>query len=143
MTVSDWAEQPCNKSDNAIKLVTSCQRLVPTTRNKQCEHNLSTRFVNRFVTTCLQTCNNLCVFTCADQAHDSPTLSYGASVTQSSEQASFTSEIMGSILATDSCEKSRSTLYRKSWVLSECSGFLPQCKLAGWWVRMNTVRKVN
>ena len=130
MTVSDWAEQPCNTSDNAIKLVTSCQRLVPTTRNKQCEHNLLTRFVNRFVTTCLQTCNNLCVSTCVDQAHDSPTWSYGASVTQ------------GWILATDSCEKSLSTLCRKSWVLSECYGFLPQCKLAGWWVRMNTVRKV-
>jgi hypothetical protein len=24
MTVSDLLEQPCNKSDNAIKLVTSC-----------------------------------------------------------------------------------------------------------------------
>jgi hypothetical protein len=31
----------------------------------------------------------------------------GASVALSSEQAPFTSEIVGSILATDSCEKSR------------------------------------
>ena len=120
----------------------SLLQVVPTTRNKQCEHNLSIRFVNRFVTTCLQTCNNLCVFTCVHEAHDSPTLSYGASVAQSSEQAPFTSEIVGSFLATDSCEKCLSTLCRKSWVLSECSGFLPQCKLAEWWVRMNTVRKV-
>ena len=39
MTVSDLLEQPCNKSDNAIKLVTSCEQLVPNllqqTRNKQ------------------------------------------------------------------------------------------------------------
>jgi hypothetical protein len=27
--VSDLLEQPCNKSDNAIKLVTNCQQLVP------------------------------------------------------------------------------------------------------------------
>ena len=31
-------------------------------------------------------------------------------MTQSSEHAPFTSEIVGSILATDSCEKSQSTL---------------------------------
>ena len=59
MTVSDLLEQPCNKSDNIIKLVISCCQLVPNllqqTRNKQCEHNL--------LTTCEQTCNNLCVFT--------------------------------------------------------------------------------
>jgi hypothetical protein len=61
MTVSDLLEQPqCNKSDNAIKLVTTyklltaCSKLVPTTANKQCEHNLSTA--------CEQICNNLCVF---------------------------------------------------------------------------------
>ena len=51
---------------------------------------------------------------------------------QSSELASFTSEIIDSILATDSCEKSQSTLYRKSWVFSGCSGFLPQGMLTGW-----------
>ena len=39
------------------------------------------------------------------------------------------------------CEKSQSTLCRKSWVFSGCSGFLPQGKLTGW-VRINTVRKV-
>ena len=63
------------------------------------------------------------------------------SVAQSSEQAPFNSEIVGSILATDSCEKSLSTLCRKSWVFSWCSGFLPQGKLTGW-VRINTVKKV-
>ena len=59
MTVSDLLEQPCNKSDNVIKLVISCCQLVPNllqqTRNKQCENNL--------LTTCEQTCNNLCIFT--------------------------------------------------------------------------------
>jgi hypothetical protein len=35
-----------------------------------------------------------------------------------------TSEIVGSILTTDSCEKSQSTLYEKSWVFSGYSGFL-------------------
>ena len=64
----------------------------------------------------------------------------GASVSQSSEQASFTSEIVGWILATDSCEKCQSTLCPKSWVFSGCSGFLHQGKLIGW-VRINTVRK--
>jgi hypothetical protein len=54
------------------------------------------------------------------------------SVVQSSGQGPFTSEIVGSILATDSCEKSQSTLCRKSWVFSGCSGFLPQGKLTGW-----------
>jgi hypothetical protein len=51
-----------------------------------------------------------------------------------SEQAPFTSgsEFVGSILATDSCEKSLSTLCRKSWVFSGRSGFLPQGKLTGW-----------
>jgi hypothetical protein len=44
----------------------------------------------------------------------------------------FTSEIVGSILGTDSCEKSPSTLCWKSWVFSGCSGFLPQGKLTGW-----------
>jgi hypothetical protein len=29
MTVPDLLEQPYDKSDNTIKLVTSCQRLVP------------------------------------------------------------------------------------------------------------------
>jgi hypothetical protein len=69
---------------------------------------------------------------------------YGTSVAQSTEQAPFTSEIVGSILATDSREKSQSTLFRKSWVLSGRSGFLRQGKLVGW-VRikdMNTVMKV-
>ena len=55
-------------------------------------------------------------------------------VAQSSEQEPFTSEIVGSILATEV----RSTLCRKSWVIS---GFLQQGKLTEW-VRLNTVRKV-
>ena len=54
---------------------------------------------------------------------------FGASVAQSSEQAPFTSEIVGSILAKDSCEKSQSTLCRKSWVFSEGSSFLQLGKL--------------
>ena len=44
-------------------------------------------------------------------------------------------------LATDSCEKSLSTLCQKSWIFSKRSGFLPQGKLTGW-VRINTVKKV-
>jgi hypothetical protein len=59
-------------------------------------------------------------------------------VAQSSEQGPFTSEILGSILATDSCEENQSTLCRKSWVFSGNSGFLPQGKLTGW-VRINIV----
>jgi hypothetical protein len=54
---------------------------------------------------------------------------------------------MGSILAfhmqvwTHACEKSLSTLCRKSLVFSGRSGFLPQGKLS-WWVRINIVREV-
>ena len=44
-------------------------------------------------------------------------------------------------LAAGSCEKSQSTLCRKSWVFSRRYGFLPQGKLTGW-VRINTVKKV-
>ena len=56
MTASDLLEQPCNKSDIAIKLacyklLTACSKLVTTTGNKQCEHNLST--------TCEQISSNL------------------------------------------------------------------------------------
>jgi hypothetical protein len=40
MTVSDLLQQPCNKSDNINKVVTSCQQLVPNLCDKQCEHNL-------------------------------------------------------------------------------------------------------
>jgi hypothetical protein len=67
MTVSDLLEQPCNKSDNAIKLVASCQQLVPNLLQQLGTSSAKTacrQLVNRFVTTCLQTCNNLCVFTC-------------------------------------------------------------------------------
>ena len=64
---------------------------------------------------------------------------------QSSAPAPFTSVNVGSILATDSCEKSQSTLCLKSWVFFGRSSFLPQGKLAGLvrikhWI--NTVRKV-
>jgi hypothetical protein len=43
-----------------------------------------------------------------------------------SEQAPFTSEIVGLILATESCGKIESVNahYRKSWVCSVCDGFL-------------------
>jgi hypothetical protein len=51
------------------------------------------------------------------------------SVSQSSEQAAFTSQFVDSILPTHSCE---STLCRKSWVFSGCSGLLLQRKLTGW-----------
>ena len=61
---------------------------------------------------------------------------------QSSQQAPFTSEFVGSILATDSCKRSQSTLCRKSWGFSGCSGFFSQGKLIGW-VRINTVKEVN
>jgi hypothetical protein len=43
MIVSDLLEEPCNKSDNINKVVTSCLQLVPnllTTWDKQCQHNL-------------------------------------------------------------------------------------------------------
>ena len=46
MTVSDLLEQPCNKSDNAIKLITSCWQPVPNLLQQagtaECEHNFST-----------------------------------------------------------------------------------------------------
>jgi hypothetical protein len=47
-------------------------------------------------------------------------------------RAPSTSELVDSILATDSCEKSPSTLCWKSWVFSRCSGFLPRGKLTGY-----------
>ena len=59
----------------------------------------------------------------------------GASVAQLSEQAPFTSEIVGSILATDPrhlCEKSQSTLYRMSWVFSGYSWVSSHRMLTGW-----------
>ena len=55
-------------------------------------------------------------------------------VAQSSEQVSFTSEIVGLIRAEDSWylyEKSQSTLYQKSWIFSGYSGFLPEGMLTG------------
>ena len=45
MTVSDLLEQPCNKSDNINKVVTSWYQLVSnllTTWDEQCEDNLLT-----------------------------------------------------------------------------------------------------
>jgi hypothetical protein len=59
-------------------------------------------------------------------------------VAESLEQAPFTAEIVGSILAIVSCEKSLSTLCRKLWVFSGRSDFPPQRKLTGW-VRINLV----
>ena len=46
--VTDLSEQPCNKSDNFGKVVTSCQQVVPkllTTCDKQCEDNLLTNLL--------------------------------------------------------------------------------------------------
>jgi hypothetical protein len=65
--VSDLLEQLCNKSDNAIKLVTICQQLVPNLLQQLGTSSANTtcrQLLNRFVTPCLQTCNNLCVVTC-------------------------------------------------------------------------------
>jgi hypothetical protein len=64
-------------------------------------------------------------------------------------KAPFTSEIMGSILAVDSwhfCEKSQSTLCRKSWVFFGYSGFLPQgmstkCSCSPWLDMSPALRK--
>ena len=53
---------------------------------------------------------------------------------QSSGQAPFTSEIVGSNLGSDSLHssgKSSSTLCQKSWVFSGYSGFLPLEMLTG------------
>jgi hypothetical protein len=58
MTVSDLLEQPCNKSDNAIKLVTSCRQLVSNLLQQLGTSSAKTtcrQLANRFVTTCLQT----------------------------------------------------------------------------------------
>ena len=68
MTVSDLLE-PCNKSNNVIKLVTSCLQHVPNLLQQlgtsSAKHNLSTaceQISNNLF--CLQTCNNLYIFTC-------------------------------------------------------------------------------
>ena len=60
-----------------------------------------------------------------------------ASVVQSSQQAHFTSWVRFSFRI--SCEKSQSTLCRRSWVFCGCSGFLPKGKLTGL-VKINTVK---
>jgi ribosomal protein S24E len=55
MTVSDLLEQPCNKSDNAIKLVPSCKQLVPNLLQQLGTSSANTtcrQLVNRFGTTC-------------------------------------------------------------------------------------------
>jgi hypothetical protein len=73
MTVSDVSELPCNKSDNAIKLVTSCQQLVLNLLQQLGTSNANTTCRqlagNRFVTACLQTCDNLYVFMCVASEH--------------------------------------------------------------------------
>ena len=56
----------------------------------------------------------------------------GVSVAQSSEQASFSSEMVASIHAMDSCEKSQSTLCRKSWVFPGAPVSFRRGKLTGW-----------
>ncbi len=74
--------------------------------------------------------------TCYSKTHNMLVILHGISMAESFEQASFTSEIVGLILAAVSHEKSLSTLCRKSWVFSRHSGFLPQGNLRGW-VRMS------
>jgi hypothetical protein len=55
-------------------------------------------------------------------------------------QATFTSEIVGSVLATDSCEESVNALPKVVGFL-RVLWFPPTGKLTGW-VRINTVKKV-
>ena len=70
MIVSDLSEQPCNKSDNINKVVTSCSQLVPnllTTGDKQCEYNL--------LMACWQTCYKMldlsvCTLNSSEQSCD-------------------------------------------------------------------------
>ena len=66
-------EQPCNNSDNPIKLVTSCEQLGPNLFQQRCEHNTrkNAQVVTslptsrqqdvfaRLVTSCQQVWNNL------------------------------------------------------------------------------------
>jgi hypothetical protein len=99
----------------------------------------SVRPVNEISTTCSESSTEVIYFFSLKRL--GTRLFLWASVAQSLEEAPFTSEFVGSILATDSCEKSLSTLCRRSWIFSGSYGFLPQGKLTGW-VRINTVRKV-
>jgi hypothetical protein len=55
MTVSDLLEQPCNKSDNAIKLVTMKYYEVTSYTRK----NLTTRQQDVFATDLLQACQQV------------------------------------------------------------------------------------
>jgi hypothetical protein len=66
---------------------------------------------------------------------------FGASVAKWLAHLPFTFKVARSSLSENflnatrtqsSCEKSESTLCRKSWVFSGYSGFLPQGKLTGW-----------
>ena len=60
MIATALLEQPCNKSDNINKIVTSCQQLVPnllTTCNKPRANKTCWRFVCRLATSCK-------IFTC-------------------------------------------------------------------------------
>ena len=50
ITVSALLEQPCNKSDSPIKLVTSCCQFVA----KNLEQAVWQQFVNRIVKTCCE-----------------------------------------------------------------------------------------
>jgi hypothetical protein len=55
--VTDLSEQPCNRSDNFDKVVTSCQQVIPnllTTCDKQCEYIL--------LTACWQTCYKMHIY---------------------------------------------------------------------------------
>ena len=71
MTVTSLLEQACNKSDNVIKLVTTCSTTVNNLFQQLGTSSAKTscwQLVNRLVTICLQICYKLCVFTCVDKA---------------------------------------------------------------------------
>ena len=66
MIVSILLEQPCNKSDSLIKLVTSHKHLVPNMfqlLGTSSANTICQQFVNRLVTICLKSSYDLCIFT--------------------------------------------------------------------------------
>jgi hypothetical protein len=69
MTVSDLLEQPCNKSDNAIKLVTACSKLVDNLGQA-----VRTQLVDSLLPDLLQDVR-LCVCTMAETLRDYISLS--------------------------------------------------------------------
>jgi hypothetical protein len=54
MTVSDLLERSCNKSDNAIKFVTSCWQSVPNLLQQLGTRSANTTDDNKLVATCYE-----------------------------------------------------------------------------------------